>query len=131
MNIFFLYLIFFFNKKIQIFFAKIKENLNFFLVESQTMNNNNMDQKMKNCKYTMMKFLYEAVYAICISKTSPFAICWKSSMKILGILLIMFFYALVIIILYSYFFDTCKIYYLVYRNSWLSGVRALPELFLN
>ena len=83
---------------------------------------NSYDRKMKNFKYYMTKFVYETMYAVCISKTSPCAIFWKSTMKILGILLVLFFYALVIIILYSYFFDTCKIYYLVYRNSWIAGV---------
>ena len=83
----------------------------------------NFNRKLKECQYAYMKCMYEVAYAVCISSTSPIAICWKSSMRILGITLVIFFYALVAIILYSYFFDTCKIYYLVYRNSYLATVK--------
>ena len=78
---------------------------------------------MQNFEHTLKKCFYESLYACCVSTNSIFFICWKSFLKILGILLVIFFYILVTLILYFYFFDTCKLYFFVYHSYILTLVK--------
>lgn len=47
---------------------------------------------------------------------------WREIVRLLGRLCVFSFYLTLIIFLYSFYFDTCKLYYMVYREKWVAIV---------
>ena len=81
-------------------------------------------------KNTCLTFICQHLYNLCLSPSSPGQIIMKTGMKILGILLIVFFYSLVTMIAYSYFFDVCQQYYFVYRNKIITSIMIIIGLII-
>ena len=47
---------------------------------------------------------------------------WRELVKFIGKICVFSTYMGLIIFLYSFYFDTCKLYYVVYRDIWISTV---------
>ncbi len=50
---------------------------------------------------------------------------WRELVRLLGKLCVFTHYTILIFFLYSFYFDTCKLYYIVYRDKWISTVSKI------
>jgi hypothetical protein len=68
---------------------------------------------------------YDILKKYFLGENTWFFTIWREFVRILGKICVFAFYLSLITFLYSYYFDTCKLYHIVYRDTWSTVVILL------